>query len=64
MSNDVAQDIGIAADREIEPPAPVDPSLPDIAGFIVFLSAKRRVSKIFYEQSGLFGKSSLDLCGR
>ncbi len=42
--------VKVAFDAEVKAPPPVDPSLPDIAGLIVFFGMKGRVAEILNQK--------------
>ena len=46
MRNDVADDLGVSHDTEIEAPVLVDASLPAVPCFVVLLGVKRRVLEV------------------
>ena len=46
MGNDIADDVGVAHDVEIEPLVLVDASLPAVPCFVVLLGVKRRVVEV------------------
>ena len=54
MSHDVPDDVGVAHDVEIEPPVPVDASLPAVFRFVVLLGVKRRVVEVAGKKLDLF----------
>ena len=56
MWNDIRHDADIALDDEIKAPIPIDPGLPDIIGFVIFLGVQRRVLEIANEISDLLEK--------
>src|SRR6266853_3369507 len=64
MRNDIADNVCVANDIEIETPATVHPRLPQIIGFVVFLRVKRGVVQGLNQESYLFVECLADGCGR
>jgi hypothetical protein len=60
MWNDVFDTVRVAGNSEIKTPFAVHPCLPEIRGLVIFLSAKRRVQEVAFEEAELFVKRALD----
>lgn len=54
MGDDFEDVVGVANDLEVEPPALVDPRLPAIANFVVFLGMEERVVEVLKQEINLF----------
>src|SRR5216684_1747767 len=53
MRNDIADNVRVSHDVEVETPTPVHPGLPEILGFIVFLGLKGRMTEIQHKEPNL-----------
>jgi hypothetical protein len=57
MGDELEDAVGVVNDYEIKTPILVDPGLPSILRFIVFLGAKRWVMEVLLKESDLFEES-------
>jgi hypothetical protein len=60
VRSDVLNVVRVAFDREIEPPIPAGPSLPDVLGCVVLFGAQRGVVEVLVQQTGLLQNGPLN----
>ena len=60
MWNEVFDAIGVAGNGEIKTPVAVHSCLPKIRGFVVFLSVKRRMQEVAFQETKLLIKRALN----
>ena len=60
MRNHVFDPVGVACDGEIETPGAVHPCLPEIRGLVIFLSLKRWVQQVVFDETELFVRRALN----
>src|SRR5439155_2187913 len=63
MRNDVAKNVAVAFDGEIETPSSGDASLPDALRLVVLLRSQRRMPQVLDEEFRLLIECSLDVRG-
>lgn len=63
MWNDRDDDVLIALDLKIKPPAPGHADLPQIRAFVIFFGVQRGILKIAQQEAKLFGKCLANLDG-
>jgi len=60
MWNNVFDTVDIVGNGEIKASVAVHACLPEICGLVIFLSAKRRVQEVVFEETELFVKRALN----
>ena len=61
VGDDIQEDVSIPLNAEVKAPASSHPSLPDVAGFVIFLGSKRRVAEVLEEETCFAVHRPLDL---